>query len=153
MAIDYDGIIDAKLQSLDEQKKRLLALKDMAKDPTMIELMKQIVGGLNGAAPRPEPSVSASAARSPGAIKSNPTAPNGLAEAVLRAAQAMRGKSFTARDLEQRMLEAGYVFVAKDHRVAISGVIKKATGDENALIKIVKVGKGGEPSQYEYIGR
>ena len=66
-----------------------------------------------------------------------------LSDAVEFAIQKFERESFAIRDVADLMIKTGYVFRAKDPRVAINGVLSKLVGKK---VEIVEPGAGKRPT-------
>jgi hypothetical protein len=134
---NIDQIIDAKIQQLTE-------LKRMGKDPQMLALMREMVGGANGEHHNAAPQTNGHTGEQK---EERSTAPNGLAVATLEGVRTI-GKNFSLAELAEYMKKSGFAFVSEYPRVAVGPPIERLIKKE--LVRLVKRGKGNQPSIYAY---
>jgi hypothetical protein len=140
-----DQLIDAEIQQLVEFKR-------MARNPRMVELMRQlVVGSPNGDPSGEAPAVLQAQLRKSPATKTgdSTTAPNGLSAAVLEAARTLR-TGFSSAAIVEHLNETGFQFVSKSPKVAVSAPLERML--KNKLLRVSHRGTGNQPHLYDYIG-
>ena len=143
-----EEIIDAKIRELEAEKQQLAEFKRLAKNPRMVELMRDVVGAMGNGVSAHSPTV-------PPQLKLRPitaerkSAPNGLTTAVMEAAKVLR-TGFSNVDIVDHLNKIGFSFVSANPRVAVSAPLERML--DKGVLKLVRHGTGNQPNLYDYIG-
>jgi hypothetical protein len=120
----------------------LLRLDELLNDAEVAELLREsILEAVNGTTPTPAPTVGPTkSAPSLGVNLINGEGPTGAVRSIL---PRMRGRAFTHHDVLKELYDAGFVFDAKNHAVATSGVLRRLA-DWGEIAKVDgKIGRRG----------
>ena len=140
------ALLDAEIQDI-------IALKRMAANPRLVDLMRQIAAASDGrddatTEVRNQQTLPGIAETAEGASRGN-SLPNGLTEAAWKAVSAI-GRPFTIPDIVESLQKTGFKFVASKPKVAVAAPVKAFL--KRGQIRLVKPGIGSEPNQYEFVG-
>jgi hypothetical protein len=136
MAIDI-RTIDDQVKRHQDQIRRLQEIKRMASDPEMLTLLEGLVtknGSIASEAPK-------QTAPKFGGRK------DVLSEAVMLAIAALPQNRFTAAYLVDRMLKAGFQFVAGNPHFAVTGALRRLAA--KGKIRVAMHGSGRRATEYE----
>ena len=152
----YSPCMDQSIEQLiDAEIQQLVELKRMAKNPRMVELMRQLVvgspNGVQSAAATPAADVPARRASGTKAsdTTTNSTAPNGLSSAVLQAARTLR-TGFSTAGIVEHLNKTGFQFISKSPKVAVAAPLERML--KKKLLRMSHKGTGNQPHLYDYIG-
>jgi hypothetical protein len=138
MAIDIRNI-DDQVKRHQDQIRRLQEIKRMASDPEMLTLLDGLVTK-NGSVAPATPTEAAPKFRG---------RKDALTEGVMLAIAALPQNRFTAAHLVDRMLKAGFQFVAGNPHFAVTGALRRLA--EKGKINIAMHGSGRRATEFERI--
>ena len=121
---------------------RLARLKEFLADPETAGLLREIIEGAIKERSKVIPTHEI--------LPSNIVRRGSVIAAAYRATVTFPS-TFTATDIQKRMMELGFRFTAAHPIIAVNSAMRKLT--ERRAIRIVRKGSGRRPNLYENIGR
>jgi hypothetical protein len=138
------------LQKLDAKLEKLKRLREMLADPDTAGILEEVLS-TNGNGSEAQ----SHQERLTAVFHATPMAPasgmrGSLLHTAMAAARVMK-QNFTSRHFHDQMEAMGYKFQAKDHMVAVGGVLSKL--EEMGLVEKVEQGMGRRPNVYKSTGK
>jgi hypothetical protein len=138
---------------LDEEIQQIIALKRMAANPRLLDLMRQIVKasdeqGADEVVPK-QPNLPNITTEDEGTTEVQASyMPNGLTDATFKVVSTI-GRPFTIPDVVDSLNRTGFKFIASKPKVAVAAPLKAFL--KRGQIRLVDRGFGSAPNTYEFV--